>query len=122
MKCVIRLIVAGADVNTRLNTGATALCVAAQNGFEQCVLTLIDEGADVNAGTPEGVNPLALAVHYEQSVCREILLRAGADSNTAAITGATSRITGLRTLPDISKEEIDSMDEDLLSSETDDSS
>ena len=76
------LVEAGADVNTRLHKGYTALMLAAKQGNQKCVRYLIKKGANVNMVDHEHFEtPLLKAsfnIHYD---CARLLLLAGARVN-----------------------------------------
>lgn len=59
--CLQLLLEAGADLEIRNTSQATALMWAAMQASSATVKFLIDNGADVYAQTPSGKNPLALA-------------------------------------------------------------
>ena len=82
LKCVEPLVEAGADVNTRLDKGYTAVMLAAKQGNQKCVQYLINKGANVNTVDHEQFEtPLLKAsfnIHYG---CARLLLLAGARVN-----------------------------------------
>src|SRR4029077_676507 len=69
------LVAAGADVNSRDETGLTPLMMAAAAGNAEIASTLITAGADVNAKNTEGHTALDLA---EKPEVIDVLKKAGA--------------------------------------------
>ena len=90
MTCVELLVEAGADVNTRLDKGYTALMLAAKQGNQKCVEYLISKGANVNMVDHEHFEtPLLKAsfnIHYD---CARLLLLAGARVNMGSSKNET---------------------------------
>jgi hypothetical protein len=86
---IVRLIVAGADVNHAQAGGWTPLMLASQNRSTDIVGALLAAGAKPNLQTPEGETALMLAVAAESGVA-EALLRNGADPNLKTRAGKTA--------------------------------
>ena len=72
------LIAAGADVNARLENGATALMLASQIGHAGVAQALIAGKADVNAKAGNGASALMLASKYRHQNLVQLLKGAGA--------------------------------------------
>ncbi|KIW64869.1 hypothetical protein PV04_07173 [Phialophora macrospora] len=87
LKTVKLLVGAGADVNSRTKTNATALLIAAQHGDLDILQYLIDVGAIVDAQTSDGRTPLFQTVANGHIEAVDLLARAGANVN-AVETGA----------------------------------
>ena len=82
LKCVEPLVEAGADVNTRLDKGYTALMLAAKQGNQKCVQYLISKGANMNMVDQEQFEtPLLKASFNMHYGCARLLLLAGAPVN-----------------------------------------
>ena len=79
--CLNTLIVEGADVNAKLDGGATALMCAAQWGHSECALTLIKAGADVIVADKDGRSALRYAARIGCYKILVALIEAGADVN-----------------------------------------
>ncbi|MBR4625451.1 MAG: ankyrin repeat domain-containing protein [Alphaproteobacteria bacterium] len=77
------LIDAGADVNKKDKTGATALMKAGLSGDIEIVKMLIDAGADVNARTYTGDTALLYAINAQNANpdIIKLLVNSGADVN-----------------------------------------
>lgn len=88
---------AGADVNTRLNDGSTALHWAVLRDQQEVVVALLEAGADPVALNRNGVSPLFLAVQNGNVGIVSSLLEAGADPNTLSETGETILMTAAST-------------------------
>jgi hypothetical protein len=88
-KAVTFLLAAGADVNLKDKTGATALHSAAHHGNETLVQELLEGGADVNARTQKGFTPLHWAALGGDRGTVIRLLRQGADLNARTAAGET---------------------------------
>ncbi len=87
----------GADVNTRLNDGSTALHWAVLHDQQEAVAALLEAGADPVALNRNGVSPLFLAVQNGNEHIVAALLKAGADPNTLAESGETILMTAAYT-------------------------
>ena len=64
---------AGADVNQTMDTGATPLYIAAQQGQEAIVQALIEVGADVNKARDDAWTPLSIAAQVGHTAIVQIL-------------------------------------------------
>ena len=73
----MNLINAGADINQRDESGASAVYLAALRGQKAVLLKLISSGADINALADNGENALHPAVDKERYEIVRILLEAG---------------------------------------------
>lgn len=80
---------AGAEVNSRLSDGSTALHWAVLHDQHDAVKTLLDAGADPVAANRNGITPLFLAVQNGSPAVVSALLQAGADPNALAESGET---------------------------------
>jgi ankyrin repeat protein len=79
------LIDAGADVNARTSTGATALMLAATSGQTDAVSRLLDRGADVNATeSTYGQTALMFAAARDRANVISVLMARGADATIAS--------------------------------------
>jgi ankyrin repeat protein len=88
----IRLLVeAGADVNSRIKSNATALHLAAQKGDLNILQYLIDKGGLVDAQTNQGRTPLFQAVANGHVEAVDLLARAGANVNVLENKGLRCR-------------------------------
>lgn len=67
----------GVGINSKSNTGATALHWAAFKGHYDLALYLIQNGADVNALTDKGSTPLRLATTHKQTKVIKLLKQYG---------------------------------------------
>ena len=83
------LIEAGADVNMKSNTGATALMFASQGETPEFVQKLIDLGCDVNEKEARGGTPLCGSAFANKMELTEILLKNGADATVILNDGTT---------------------------------
>lgn len=84
------LAAAGAQVDTKTETGRTALHFAAVGGYSDVVRFLIDKGADINVRDVHGVSPLDDTVWRGHLEATAILLSDGAPLDRAVKdTGAT---------------------------------
>lgn len=78
------LITQGADVNTQVNLGTTALMRAAAYGNIEAMQVLIDAGADVDIQRSRGkATALSVAIQYEHLPAIELLIHAGANLDDA---------------------------------------
>ena len=85
LECIKKVIDAGADVNTRLKKGNTAVMLAAKYGFDKSVDYFISRGADVNMVDHEHFEtPLLKAAFHMNYECARKLLLAGAVVNTGS--------------------------------------
>ena len=89
MQCMETLIQAGADVNTRSQSGETALLVAAASSHFDCVEILMRAGADVNAQSHYHF-ALISAAHNGNVEWTENLIQAGSDVNRRDVGGGTA--------------------------------
>lgn len=82
------------DVNTRTDTGVTALIAAAQHGHLAVVKVLIEANADVNIHATDGRTALIMAVTNGHSQIVKELLIAKANPNQKMVTnGQTALLT-----------------------------
>ena len=93
--CLVALIAAGADVNTRFRQTAgggtrdTALHVVAGDGRVACTELLLRAGAELNPINARGRTPLHEACRSHARGCIEALLQAGADVSIEDENGRT---------------------------------
>lgn len=80
-KIVSLLLINGADVNEKTDTGLTALHYAAANDLYKAVGVLLDHHADLNVTDNSGNTPLHYAAQYDHQWIVERLLAAGANPN-----------------------------------------
>jgi ankyrin repeat protein len=83
----------GANVNAKIDGGATPLiCAAAVNRNPEAIKALINAGADVNARDATGFSPLILAAGNNNLSLEAItaLINAGADVNAKTLEGRTA--------------------------------
>ena len=76
---VALLVSRGANVNLQKLSGATALLIAAQEGYEAIAALLLDNGADPDLQRDDGVGPLFLAANFHHPGCVALLLKQGAN-------------------------------------------
>eukprot|EP00794_Sanderia_malayensis_P018886 gene18886-20788_t len=69
----------GRDLNVTDHHGATAMHIAAANGYEEVIEFLIDNGAIVDAMDKDGWQPIHAAACWGQDVAIEILFNNGGD-------------------------------------------
>ena len=82
LKCMESLVEAGADVNTRLDNGYTAVMLAAKQGNQKCVQYLINKGANVDMVDHEQFETALLKASFNMHYgCARLLLLAGARVN-----------------------------------------
>jgi hypothetical protein len=67
------LLKAGADINSKNESGETALHCAARKGYAEIVALLISYGADEFLKDNKGHNPLKVAKKYKQKDCIKLL-------------------------------------------------
>ena len=84
------LVDAGADLNARDESGATALHHAALHGQVEALRQLLDLEADVQRGDDRGDTPLHRAVTRGSGPCVAALLKAGADMQAGNNAGASA--------------------------------
>src|SRR5215470_13842095 len=85
------LLQSGADVNTALGDGMTALHYAATRNDAELAKMLIVAGANVKATTRlGGYTPLLLASRTGNAAVLDTLVAAGADPNSATVNGTTA--------------------------------
>ena len=82
-----QLLSSGVDVNTRDESGATALMYAAAFGSEPAMRLLLNSGASVNAPDHSGATALMWATHDATKV--RVLLDRQADVNAVRADGTT---------------------------------
>ena len=87
---VRRLVSLGADLETRNETGATALMLASQNGHGETASLLLSNGADVNVKADDGVTALIVAALYGHAEVVSLLLSSGAEVNAELNGGGTA--------------------------------
>lgn len=87
---VRKLLDEGADVNSKTDTGVTALMAASGIGNKEIVELLLARGADVNLKTPGNYTALMSAALVGQSEIVRVLLDAGADPTVKDIGGRTA--------------------------------
>ena len=80
----VGLLQAGADPNTRLGHGKTALMAAAKAGAVELASGLVDRGADVNARNDNGGTALMFAAIPGHLETMKLLVDHGADVNAIA--------------------------------------
>jgi len=85
--CIQQLIRAGADINSRLPDGTTALGLAARQGQLEVVRALLAIGADIDLANHAGVTALTAAAGNGQDATVSELLQAGADVRQVTIRG-----------------------------------
>ncbi|WP_447933180.1 ankyrin repeat domain-containing protein [Wolbachia endosymbiont of Dactylopius coccus] len=83
------LIVEGASVNAKVESGVTPLHIAVENSHKDVVEILLKKGAEVNAEADRGFTPLHIAVENSHKDVVEILLKKGAEVNAEADRGCT---------------------------------
>ena len=82
---------AGADVNAKDQTGATALMyAAADNNNPETIALLLENGADVNYKDDEGITALMSAASGNNPETVALLLKNGAILNAADDAGMTA--------------------------------
>ncbi len=81
LKTVVKLILAGANVNAANNYGQTALIYASWKGYKDIVEILINASADIHAINRWGTNALINAVLKGHKEIVQILIEAGTDVN-----------------------------------------
>jgi ankyrin repeat protein len=91
------LLAAGADANTSLADGSTALLWAAHWNDLEMADQLLTADADVNAADDHGVTPLVRAAENASLLMVEKLLAAGANPNSSQVNGLTALMVASRT-------------------------
>ena len=79
---VERLLSKGADINVKIDTGATPLSMAVLYDQKEISNLLVAKGADVNAKDNSGVTPLAVAAAKGNKETVNLFITKGADVNT----------------------------------------
>ncbi len=80
-KEVLRLLNSGANVNSSLENGVTALMYAVQGGHFEVTRILVQNGAEINKVPDNGMTALISAVLMDSLEIAEFLIRNGADVN-----------------------------------------
>jgi len=84
-------LVAGADVNVKLSTGATPLMLATFDGHTDIVRLLLENGANPNCKFPgKNVTPLMIAAQNNHIEIIRLLLGKGADPKATTNEGVTA--------------------------------
>lgn len=83
------LIIMGADINARSESGGAPLYWAASQGRTEVAGFLIAQGADVDIGNNDGVTPLSIAASWGDTDMAELLIAKGADVNSRDSSGGT---------------------------------
>ena len=92
------LLKAGANIEIRVDSGATPLIIAATSGNDNAVNALLKAGANVNAKDNDGMTALMFAASFGRTETMNILIEAGADDaidnygKTALIIAASAKI------------------------------
>ncbi len=81
------MLVAGADPNTRIQAGITALIAAAFAGNAEIAKLLLDKGADINVKSDNGITALMMAATKGHKEVVQLLLDKGADANIREAQG-----------------------------------
>ena len=84
------LIKRGADVEARINSGATPLMLAARNGHSEAVKLLLASGAQMDATTKKGVTGLIFAAISGDEEAVRAILDAGANPFVRTVSGSTA--------------------------------
>ena len=87
---VERAITEGANVNSRDNTGTTALMYLVLNGYAEVAELLLKNSAEVNMKSNLGYTALMLASSNGYTDIAELLMRYGADVNARELRGLTA--------------------------------
>ena len=104
IKCLSKLVKAGADVNLKNKDRDTALILAADGSHGDCIDLLLKAGASVNTTNGDGLTALFLSVagpseddEQLKSVhkCLTLLLKAGADVNIINENNSTALMKAL---------------------------
>ena len=85
-----RLLAEGANPNSAIDGGKTALHVAASNGHAEALKILLAAGADVNSANARESTALHYAASNGHDEALKILLAAGADVNSANVPEMTA--------------------------------
>ena len=97
IELVKKIILAGADVNTRNKYGETPLTISLMDDNRELAAYLIDVGAHVNTRSDRGITPLRIAVHGRNNgVMIKLLLDSGADANVPDKEGTTPLMIALQ--------------------------
>lgn len=89
---VLKLLLKGADVNTKTYEGVTPLMYAAQNGHLEVVKILVYNGANVNARPDDGATALIAATRFNHEDVMNYLIRQGAIPDNKTNDSATALI------------------------------
>ncbi|SRR6266480_4072142 len=89
-----RMLVDGADPNSKTNDGSTALVYASEHGDSEITTRLLAAGADPNLGRRGGETPLLLAAHAGNYELVKTLVGGGADVHTSRKDGFTALMAG----------------------------
>ena len=81
IRCIEKLLKAGADVNAVDGNGYSALIRATENNFKDIVSILLQAGADVNLVNNYGDTALIQATENDYDECLKLLIDGGADVN-----------------------------------------
>jgi len=87
---VERMILMGADPDSKSGNGVTPLIYAVSNGMQNTVKTLLKYDADVNHLTNKRETPLLISVKMSEFEIAEALIRYGADVNFQGIHGTSA--------------------------------
>eukprot|EP00038_Savillea_parva_P018572 m.24312 g.24312 ORF g.24312 m.24312 type:complete len:465 (+) comp4152_c0_seq1:395-1789(+) len=79
----------GVPVNATKPDGATALFLAAQEGYAHLVTLLLNYGADIDAPDEDGISPLYIACYQGHEEVVNTLLAAGANPNKLGKDGTS---------------------------------
>ena len=86
----LRLIAAGASLNTRTEYGDTALLLAAAYGHTDLALALLEKGADTDMQNEKGNTALTYAAWYGRTDITHAILAQGADAGLKTKKGQTA--------------------------------
>lgn len=96
IKKATKLIIAGADSETKNMVEETTLTVASKIGAINIVEILINLGADINAKNICNMTPLMEATHMHHVKISKLLINKGADVNAEDLWGNTALMFALR--------------------------